>query len=207
MCDAVGGNNNSGLAYHPESNRIWILDVDELHSFNPDGDCEKTLRAVDVAQVARSLAYVPEPAPPFVINSGPNHAWLNPATRGQGFFVRGFPDIGMIFLAWITYETDQPPEDLQVMPGEHGHRWITAFGPYAGNEAVLEIEITSRGIFDSGFPESMQSRGGTNVLDFSDCEAATVAYDIPSIDRRRVTPIRRISPDNVARSESLTGQR
>jgi peptidyl-prolyl cis-trans isomerase A (cyclophilin A) len=44
---------------------------------------------------------------------------------------------------------------------------------------------------------------GTINLEFSDCTAGTITYDIPSVDRQGVIPIERITPDNVALCEAL----
>jgi len=48
----------------------------------------------------------------FQINAGLNDAWYNPATDGQGFFITVFPDVGVVVLAWFTYDTELPPEDF-----------------------------------------------------------------------------------------------
>jgi hypothetical protein len=142
----------------------------------------------------------------FQINAGLNDAWFNPATGGQGFFVSVFPDIGQIFLAWFTYDTERPPGDAQALLGEPGHRWLTAFGAYTNNKAVLDIEITQGGVFDSPEPRPTQDLDGTITLEFSGCNAGTVTYDIPSIGIQGVVPIERIALDNVPFCESLEAE-
>jgi hypothetical protein len=144
--------------------------------------------------------------PDFHINAGLNDAWFDPATPGQGFFVTVFPDIGQLFLAWFTYDTERPPEDVQALLGEPGHRWLTAFGSYADNRAVLDIEVTKGGVFDASDPAPSQDLDGTIILEFSNCNAATVSYDIPSVDRQGVIPIERIALDNMPLCESLQTQ-
>ena len=139
----------------------------------------------------------------FGINSGLNDAWFNPATPGQGFFVTVYPVIGQIFLAWFTYDTERPPAEVEAILGDPGARWLTAFGPFAGDTAILDIEVTSGGIFDSSLPVPTQSADGTIILRFSGCEFGSVSYDIPSIERQGVIPIERIALDNVALCESL----
>jgi len=141
--------------------------------------------------------------PDFVINAGLNDAWFNSATAGQGFFITVFPDRGEIFLAWFTYDTERPPESVQAILGAPGARWLTAFGEYENNTAVLEIELTQGGIFDAASPVPTQSNDGTITLEFSDCENGLVTYDIPSIDQQGEIPIERIALDNVARCEQL----
>ncbi len=142
----------------------------------------------------------------FQINAGLNDAWYNSDTGGQGFFVTVFPGIGQIFLAWFTYEVERPDEAITAQLGEPGHRWVTAFGPYADNQSALDVEITQGGVFDSGTPTPTQHPDGTVILEFSDCYAGTATYDIPSINRQGVIPIRRISNDNVALCETLAAQ-
>jgi len=149
--------------------------------------------------------FADDPAP-FLINGGLNDAWTNPETPGQGFFITVFPDIAKIFLAWFTYDTERPPQDVTSLLGDPGHRWLTAFGSYADNQAVLDIEVTQGGVFDAPNPATTQDLNGTIILEFSDCNAGAVSYDITSIDRQGVIPIERIALDNVLLCESLEAQ-
>ena len=80
----------------------------------------------------------------FSINAGLNDAWYYPDTDGQGFFITVFPDLEAVSLAWFTYDTDLPADDDTASLGDPGHRWLTAVGPIAGNQAIMEIEMTSR---------------------------------------------------------------
>jgi len=142
----------------------------------------------------------------FLINSGLNDAWFNSETSGQGFFVVVYPVREEMFLSWFTFDTERPDESVTALLGEPGHRWMTAQGKYAGNTAVLDIVLSQGGIFDAGTPPSVPSRYGTMVVEFSDCNAGTVTYDIPSVDRQDVIPIKRVSEDNVALCEELAEQ-
>jgi len=142
----------------------------------------------------------------FRINAGLNDAWYDPATSGQGFFINVFPDLGAASLAWFTYDTELPPPDAQANLGDAGHRWLTAFGPIVDNQVLMEIEMTSGGIFDT--PTEVQrtdppGSDGTILLTFSSCNSGTVEYDIPSIDRQGTVPIQRIANDNIALCEAL----
>jgi hypothetical protein len=74
----------------------------------------------------------------FEISAGLNDAWYYPETDGQGFFITVFPDRKLVFLAWFTFDTQQPAEDAEALLGGAGQRWLTAAGPYEGNQAVLE---------------------------------------------------------------------
>ena len=141
--------------------------------------------------------------PLFQIVSGLNDAWFNPLTPGQGFFISVFPDSGTIFLAWFTYDTIRPAGNVAALLGEPGHRWLTAFGPYADNEAILDIEVTSGGVFDSASPSPSQELDGTITLEFQDCNSATLIYDIPSLGLKGAIEIQRIALDNVPGCEEM----
>ena len=136
-------------------------------------------------------------APVFPINAGLNDSWFNPATGGQGFFITVFPNLKMMFLAWFTYDTERPAPEVGAILGEPGHRWLTAFGPYSGDTATLEVELTQGGVFDTGEPAVVQSADGTIEVIFSDCNAGTVNYNITSAGVSGQVPIERIALDNV----------
>jgi len=158
-------------------------------------------RAVYDRYLAAELA-----ADPFRINAGLNDAWYDPATPGQGFLITVFPDVGHVFLAWFTYDLERPDDSVTAQLGEPGHRWLTAQGPYADNQAVLDVWVSSGGVFDSAEPAVTQAKDGEIIIEFSGCNAATVSYDIASVDRQGVIPIERVAPDNVGLCESLNDQ-
>jgi hypothetical protein len=142
----------------------------------------------------------------FRMNAGLNDAWYNPATSGQGFFITVFPETGVVSLAWFTYDTALPQEGAQANLGDPGHRWITAVGPFDGNCALMDIEITSGGLFDTAVGVQRTDPVGADgsiTLTFENCNSATVEYDITSIGRRGSVPIKRVANDNVALCESL----
>jgi len=136
-------------------------------------------------------------APLSEINPGLNDAWFNPQTDGQGFLITAFPEIGQLFMAWFTYDTERPPGDVTAMLGDPGHRWLTAQGLYEANAASLDIHVTSGGVFDSPVPGPMTGPVGEMTLEFSACNAGTITYDIPPIGRQNVIPIERVTLDNV----------
>lgn len=145
----------------------------------------------------------------FHINAGLNDAWYNPETDGQGFFITVFPELGVVSLAWFTYDTALPPDVAQANLGDPGHRWITAIGPIDGNQAVLNIDITSGGVFDTQSEvEHTEPKGadGTITLTFDDCNSALVAYDITSIGRQGSVPIQRVANDNIVVCEALSAE-
>jgi hypothetical protein len=136
----------------------------------------------------------------FRINAGLNDAWFNLATDGQGFLITVFPDRKEIFLAWFTFDTERPPEDVTALLGEPGHRWLTAQGPYDGDTANLTIFMTEGGVFDAAEPAASTDPAGDGsmTIEFADCENGLVNYEITSLDISGVIPIQRITPDNVA---------
>jgi len=144
-----------------------------------------------------------QPEPEFQINPGLNDSWFNPATPGQGFFVTVFEDSGMVFLAWFTYDTVRPPGNLEAILGDPGHRWLTAFRPYDGDTATLDIELTQGGIFDQGLPMPVQTGDGQIFLEFDDCNRGRVIFEVSSAGEAGTIPIQRISDNNVPACESL----
>jgi len=139
------------------------------------------------------------------INPGMNDAWYDPSTNGQGFLLTVFPDMGQLFLAWFTFDTERPSEDISAILGEPGHRWLTAQGAFDGSKADLTIYLTEGGVFDSADPPAVtdQDGYGTMVVQFLTCNEARITYDIPSLGRSGEIPIQRIVEDNMALCESL----
>lgn len=146
-------------------------------------------------------------SPNIQFNAGLNDAWFNPETDGQGFFITVFPDLGVVSLAWFTYDTELPAEDETANLGDPGHRWLTAVGPFDGNQAVMEIEMTSGGLFDAAsIIERTDPPGsdGSIILTFDSCSSGTIEYDIPSINRQGSVPITRVANDNIVTCEALS---
>jgi len=140
------------------------------------------------------------------INAGLNDAWYYKPTDGQGFFITIFPDLNKVSLAWFTYDTELPPTDAAANLGDPGHRWITAIGPIDSNQSVMNIDITSNGIFDTTTEiEHTDPPGsdGSIILTFDSCNSATIVYDITSINRQGIIPIRRVADDNIVICEAL----
>jgi hypothetical protein len=131
------------------------------------------------------------------INAGLNDAWFNPQTAGQGFLINVFPEVRQVFIAWFTYDTQRPPDDVTALLGEPGHRWLTAQGVYEENFAWLDINMTSGGVFDSPKPEPVTGSVGEMTLEFNTCNSGSITYNIPSIERQDVVPIERITLDNI----------
>jgi len=143
-----------------------------------------------------------ESTPIQLLNAGFNDAWFDPETDGQGFFITVFPGLGVVVLAWFTYDTVLPADDATSNLGDAGQRWLVAVGEFDGNSALLEIEIASGGIFDTS-TEIKRKQDGTIALSFESCEKGTVEYDIPSIGQNGTVPIERVAKDNIALCETL----
>ena len=142
----------------------------------------------------------------FIMNAGLNDAWYDPTTDGQGFFITVFPDLNFVTLAWFTYDTELPPLDATANLGDPGHRWMTAGGVINNDEAVLDIEFTSGGIFDT--PSEIVrtdplGADGTLTLKFDNCNTGTIDYDITTINEQGTVPIQRVANDNIALCNAL----
>jgi hypothetical protein len=143
----------------------------------------------------------------FGINAGISDAWYNPATDGQGFLIVVWENIQTMFVAWFTYDVERPPEDVQAILGEPGHRWLTAQGSYAGDTAMLDVYVTSGGVFDSAEPAvGPPVKDGTMKVQFNDCNAGVITYNISSLGLAGEIPIERIVLENVALCELLGQQ-
>ena len=140
----------------------------------------------------------------FKLNAGLNDAWFNPETSGQGFFITVFPEIGVVTLAWFTYETEAVA-GVDFKLGDASHRWLTALGTFTNNKSVMDITFTSGGIFDSA-SEIQRTDGGTITLIFDGCNSGSVEYDIPSISMSGVVPIQRVAEDNISLCEALISE-
>jgi len=152
-----------------------------------------------------SQAVKAESSPLMSLNAGYNDAWYNPATDGQGFFITVFPDLGVVSLAWFTYDTELPTVGATARLGDPGHRWLTAQGPFDGNTANLTIFVTKGGVFDAVAPVASTDPAGDGsiTLEFADCSEGMVSYEITSLDISGEIPIQRVAGDNIALCETL----
>jgi len=173
-----------------------------------DGEEKSVYRARQVLLQGEELLAPPQHAaqePAFVINPGLNDAWLDKTTPGQGFLIVVFPDAGVVFLAWFTYDAERPAQNTALL-GESGHRWLTAQGPYAGDTALLDVFLTQGGVFDAPAPApGKAAKVGTIKLVWKDCETATLTYDIDPPGVQGEIDIGRIVPDNVGLCQALAG--
>ena len=190
-CTASGGTGAWGGAVDPASGSIEIQ-IDQA------GDYLFILACTDgeTSDERSVMVGVTSVVTPFSINAGLADAWYNPETPGQGFLVIVLPTYSYMFIAWFTFEVEQPPESVEAIIGDPAHRWITAGGVYSGDTVVLDVEITSEGVFNQAEPEVPQAPDGTITLTFHDCDTATAVYDMPSAGLAGEIPIQRILGDN-----------
>ena len=91
--------------------------------------------------------------------------------------------------------------------GDPGHRWLTAGGRIDGNKVLMNVELTSGGIFDTATEITRTDPPGSDgeiTLTFDSCNSGTVEYDIPSINRQGIVPIQRVANDNIVICETLS---
>ena len=139
-----------------------------------------------------------------VINAGLNDAWVNAGAQRQGLFITVFPVLKIIFLAWFTFDSKAPPEDVMAVFGSADQRWVSAAGAYDGSQAVLNAELTSGGLFNSSDPVPQQDTNyGTITLDFSSCDEASLSFNFPSAGESGAFNIQRAVPDNSTLCEAL----
>ena len=154
--------------------------------------------------------YIPAaPTDTFNINKGITDAWFNPATNGQGFYIIVFAESKQLFVGWFTYDLERPPESAATLLGEPGHRWLTAQGPYSGDTANLTIYQTKGGVFDAQQPETETDPNGdgTMKIEFADCSAALLTYEITSLGISGEIPIQRITDENIELCDVLNTER
>ncbi|MFC1720341.1 hypothetical protein ACFL00_04290 [Pseudomonadota bacterium] len=133
----------------------------------------------------------------FRITEGLNGAWFNPDWPGQGFFIDVLPVQQQVFAGWFTFDTERlyanwPSYSL----GDPNQRWLTASGEFQGNQAHLELVLTSGGELLSKQAPVTNQEYGTLDLEFSDCETAIAHYTIPELAMEGTIPLKRISNEN-----------
>jgi formylglycine-generating enzyme required for sulfatase activity len=201
VTDPTGPGGNGDIVLRGGGAEAWINRSASRVGGSPDDRAQNN-------EVGFRIAATSAEGLTFQINNGINDAWYDPATAGQGLLITVFPVIEQMFLAWFTYDTERPPEDVTAILGEPGHRWLTAQGPYAGDTATLKIFVTEGGVFDSAEPPASTDLAGdgTMTIEFSDCSQGLVSYQITSLGISGQIPIQRITDDNVSLCESLGSQ-
>jgi PKD repeat protein len=177
-------------------------DQNPVHSYAASGTYSVVLTATDDDGAEDSIdmnVTVSDPPPePVVINFGMSDAWFNKATNGQGMLIMVWEDIGVIFMAWFTFDTERPPEDVTAILGDAGQRWLTAQGIYAGDTATLDVFLSTGGIFNSEETPIFTDPDpiGTVTIKWITCNEAILTYDIPSLGLMGSIEIMRAVPSN-----------
>lgn len=142
----------------------------------------------------------------FQINAGLSGSWFNAATGGQGFYFEVLPLLDSMLVAWFTYESFFPADDVAVDVGSAGHRWLTVEGTFGGDNVYTgTLILTQGGIFDSNETVTV-SAYGTVTIEFIDCETATLTYTITGSGLSGTIPLQRQTPVNVALCERLASE-
>lgn len=140
-----------------------------------------------------------------LINAGLNDAWFDPEQSGQGLLLTVFPQGGLLFLAWFTFDLELPGPEATAILGDPGQRWLTASGSWTGNRAELTVTNTSGGIFDRAEPPvSNDSDYGSMIVEVLDCNSAMVSYELAGVSGS--FPVERVARDNIVLCEALAQQ-
>lgn len=141
------------------------------------------------------------------INAGMSDAWFEPATNGQGFYIVVYEGLKLVTLAWFTYDAQRPDENVPSIVGEAGHRWLTALGPYDGDTTMMDVYLTSGGVFDAVDPAAEQAPDpvGSIIITWSSCTAAELTYELPGQNLSGTIQLERIVLDNVPICEAGQG--
>jgi len=151
-----------------------------------------------------SYFFVLAPPAPFRITHAMAGSWYDPPTSGQGFFMDVFDNLNTLFLAWFTYDLERPDPAVTAQIGEPGHRWMTAYGPFSGTTAMLDISWSSGMVFDSPTPPVQGPvQDGSMTVEFTDCNHGLLSYDLGSSGAQGEVPLQRLANDAVALCEAL----
>lgn len=152
-------------------------------------------------------AYVFKDSSILTINTGLSDVWGDPDIDGQGFVFTVFPDARLMFIAWFTYDTERPADDVMAILGDPGHRWLTALGGWdENNKVTLDVQLTTGGRFDRKFPKvDRPPQSGTIMIQFHDCDNATLTYNLPEIGKMGTIELTRIVKENIVLCEALGG--
>lgn len=146
--------------------------------------------------------------PSFSINAGHNGAWYNQNTPGQGILFEVLPESNLVFMAWFTFDTVAPPEDIAAIVGAPEHRWITGLGEidHETNSITFDLALTTGGLFDNSQAVMNSSPGsyGTLTAEINNCTDIDVSYALTKQELAGDFSMVRISDDNVALCEMLS---
>ncbi|NNE05619.1 MAG: hypothetical protein HKN15_07855 [Xanthomonadales bacterium] len=163
-------------------------------------------------ELAQSIPdYVDPPLAPYSpnanmavnINAGMNDAWVSALAPLQGLFFTVYPDLGLLFLSWFTFDSVLSGGNTATF-GASDQRWVTGAGFYSGNSVTVPVELTSGGIFLGSNPTaSQQANYGTITITFNSCNEAILTYDFPSVGLSGMMTLTRVVEDNISLCEML----
>jgi len=125
---------------------------------------------------------------------------------GQGLLIVVFEELKFMFVAWFTYDTERPLDDVMATLGEPGHRWLPAQGTYFGASADLDIFLTQGGVFDrpQPAPGEPMSIGGMSIIGH-DSMNTTMIYTMNDPPVQGSMELNRIVRDKQALCQQLSG--
>ena len=118
---------------------------------------------------------------------------------------RSYPVVNYAFAAWYTYDNELPQCVAQV--GWAGQRFLTGAGTISDNRAIIDIDLTSNGLFNVPNTEQQvewTSGYGKFILKFETCESGTLEYSIPSANEVGIVPLQRVAGDNIGLCQKLS---
>jgi len=172
-----------------------------------EGECGRgaggDMRECGTIVIARDITggLVTSTRPGATLNAGMNGSWYNEETSGQGILIDVFADIPLVFLAWFTFDVEPAPAGATATIGDPNHRWLTGQGTFRGNEAVLDMTLTTGGLFNNPteVTNSNHNSYGRIVLTYNpDCRTGTMEYEFFSQGLSGTIAIERIVDSNVA---------
>ncbi len=128
------------------------------------------------------IGAIPSRCQPLAIDdlSGMNGTWYDPATSGQGFTLRYYPESNQVFMPWFTMmpaSEDDDDDDDETPSADAPLRWFAIEGSWTpgSSELVAPIVAYTGGVFDTG--GGVQSAVvGQARLSFISCDLAILDY-------------------------------
>ncbi len=198
--EALPGNHCLGYALQPvDSDGDGLVDGHESFigsdSEDPDSDGDGRSDGEELLQAVDGFFSDPlDSQTRFQINAGLSGAWFNPDTNGQGLMLDVMPDGQQMFAAWFTF--DLQPGDAGELFASQQHRWFTAQGAYADDQAQLTLYVSRGGQFDNAQATELQAVGEMH-LQFDDCTHGQLRYRFDGSTVAGVLPIQRATPDQL----------
>lgn len=136
----------------------------------------------------------------FAINAGVSGAWYNPETAGQGLLFDVNAASSEMFVAWFTFNDSTVTKEI----GGMDQRWFTAYGPYDGSTATLDVTLTTGGLFDDPQMVTNSNAGsvGSLSVEFTSCTEATARYELSLYGLTGEIDLIRLLPDVFCESQA-----